>query len=214
MLHFLNKRRKKNNSHTIQFIKGKNNKIENNGQLLNYNINITGNNNTIVIKENSIIYNVFIKIQGDNHYLEIGKNCRINSAILWMEHADCVLNIGDFTTIEQAHIAVTEPNQKVIIGKECMFSDNISIRTSDSHGIFDLQTHKRINQAKSIFIGNHVWIGAKATILKGVTIGDDSIVSLGAIVTKDIPKNCVAAGIPAKVIKEKIYWSRDLESTK
>lgn len=213
MLHFLNKRRKKNNSHTIRAIKGENNKIENKGQLLNYNININGNNNTIVIKENSIIYNVFIKIQGDNHFLEIGANCRINSAILWMEHSDCILNIGNFTTIEQAHIAVTEPNQKVIIGKECMFSDNISIRTSDSHGIFDLQTNKRVNHAKSIFIGNHVWVGAKATILKGVTIGNDSIVSLGAIVTKDIPKNCVAAGIPAKVIKENIYWNRELEST-
>lgn len=52
-----------------------------------------------------------------------------------------------------------------------------------------------------IWIGNRVWIGANATILPGVTVGDGAIIAAGAVVTKDVPDNAVAAGVPAKVVK-------------
>ena len=52
-----------------------------------------------------------------------------------------------------------------------------------------------------IHIGKNVWIGANATILAGVTIGDDTVIAAGAVVTKDVPGNTVAGGVPAKVIK-------------
>ena len=55
---------------------------------------------------------------------------------------------------------------------------------------------------KDIHIGNKVWIGAGVVITKGVTIGDNSVVAAGAVVTHDIPANVIAAGVPAKVIKE------------
>ena len=55
---------------------------------------------------------------------------------------------------------------------------------------------------KPVKIGNKVWIGAHATILPGVTIGDGAVVAAGAVVTKDVPSNVVVAGVPAKVIKE------------
>ncbi|MDE7192107.1 MAG: sugar O-acetyltransferase, partial [Clostridia bacterium] len=51
-------------------------------------------------------------------------------------------------------------------------------------------------------IGNNVWIGAHATILSGVTIGDNAIIAAGAVVTKDVPQNTVVAGVPAKIIKK------------
>jgi acetyltransferase-like isoleucine patch superfamily enzyme len=57
-----------------------------------------------------------------------------------------------------------------------------------------------------IVIGDHVWIGANATVLKGVTIGNNVIIAAGAVVTKDIPENCIAAGVPAKVIRSNIKW--------
>ena len=50
-------------------------------------------------------------------------------------------------------------------------------------------------------IGNKVWIGAHATILPGVTIGNGAVVGAGAVVTKDVPENAVVAGVPAKIIK-------------
>ncbi len=52
-----------------------------------------------------------------------------------------------------------------------------------------------------IHIGNKVWIGAGAVITKGVTIGDDSVIAAGAVVTHDVPENVIAGGVPAKVIK-------------
>ena len=56
--------------------------------------------------------------------------------------------------------------------------------------------------AKPVTIGNDVWIGANCTILPGVTIGNNVVVAAGAVVTKDVPDNCVVGGVPAKVIKE------------
>lgn len=51
-----------------------------------------------------------------------------------------------------------------------------------------------------IVIGKNVWIGANATITPGVTIGDHAIVGAGAVVTKDVPKNCVVGGVPARIL--------------
>ena len=56
--------------------------------------------------------------------------------------------------------------------------------------------------AKPVTIGNDVWIGANCTILPGVTIGNNVVVAAGAVVTKDVPDNCVVGGVPAKIIKE------------
>ena len=63
-------------------------------------------------------------------------------------------------------------------------------------------------------IGNNVWIGANATILPGVTIGDNSVIGAGAVVSKDIPANVLALGVPARVVRElgehdKEYYFRD-----
>ena len=60
----------------------------------------------------------------------------------------------------------------------------------------------KMANSKPITIGNDVWIGGNCTILPGVTIGNNVIIAAGAVVTKDIPDNCVAAGVPAKVIKQ------------
>lgn len=60
----------------------------------------------------------------------------------------------------------------------------------------------KMANSKPITIGNDVWIGGNCTILPGVTIGNNVIIAAGAVVTKDIPGNCLAAGVPAKVIKQ------------
>jgi len=106
-------------------------------------------------------------------------------------------------------LAITENNSKLTIGEDCMFSKNIEVRTGDSHSIIDLETGQRINPAKDVHIGNHVWVGAHAKILKGVSIADHAIIATGAIVTNNIPANCIASGVPAKVIKENITWKRE-----
>lgn len=91
---------------------------------------------------------------------------------------------------------------KIIIGKGCTIARGVVIRDYDAHTI-ELPNYEI---SKPIIIGEHVWIGNRAMILKGVNIGNGSIVAAGSIVTKDVPPNVIVAGIPAKVVKENVKW--------
>ena len=85
-------------------------------------------------------------------------------------------------------------------------ADQVEITTSDMHSILDLETNQRINPARDISIGDKVWIGQRAMILKGAKIGRGSVIGASAIVSGEVPENCVAAGNPARVIRQKISW--------
>ena len=79
------------------------------------------------------------------------------------------------------------------------FGKNITIATLN-HG-FSNET-RGTTYPSPVNIGENVWIGSSATILPGVTIGDNSIIAAGAVVTKDVPENTVVAGVPAKILKK------------
>lgn len=96
-----------------------------------------------------------------------------------------------------------ECRERITIGSGAAIGPDVIIRDTDSHPLTD-PNHKL---TQPITIGDKVWIGARAIILKGVTIGDGSIIAAGSIVSKSIPSNCIAAGAPAKVIRENISWS-------
>jgi acetyltransferase-like isoleucine patch superfamily enzyme len=191
-------------------ISGSNNIVQANSSILkNVIFDIVGNNNTIFIDKESQLNGVTIFMRGSNHNIHIGKRCKFNrGSSLWFEDNNCVLKIGDNTSIEDAHIALTEPNSQIHIGSDCMLAYDIDIRSGDSHSIIDLETRKRINCAKNIEIQNHVWIAAHTRILKGVIIQENSVVATGAIVTKNVPANSIVAGNPAKVVKTGITWDR------
>jgi len=91
-----------------------------------------------------------------------------------------------------------------------MFSADIVIMNTDVHKIYDTTTKLKTNEGKEISIGNHVWLGIRTIVLKGVNIGDNSIVAAGSIVTKDVKANTVVSGNPARQVKENRNWSRDL----
>ena len=110
------------------------------------------------------------------------------------------------TFASNVHMTAYE-NTSILIDEDCMFSHNVIIRTSDGHYIFDEQNN-RINPSKSIKIGKHVWVSMNTTIIKGGTIGDGAVIGIGSIVTHDIDSCCIAAGIPAKIIKKNIHWKR------
>lgn len=89
----------------------------------------------------------------------------------------------------------------ITLGQDVVIGPDVVIRDSDNHSIVG----GRIPSAP-IEIGDHVWIGQRAMILKGVSIGDGAIVSAGAIVTRDVQPHTVVAGVPAKTIRENIEW--------
>lgn len=95
-------------------------------------------------------------------------------------------------------------SNEITIGKNVAIAQNVIIRDSDIHHV--IVDDKELPNSSPIYIGNNVWIGTAALILKGVTIGDGAIIAAGAVVTKDVPNNCLVAGNPAKVIKDNIRW--------
>lgn len=93
-------------------------------------------------------------------------------------------------------------SEKIKIGNNVAISHDVTIMDSDAHYI----DYEGYEIKKPVIIGDNVWIGTRATILKGVTIGNGSIIAAGAVVTKDVPENCIVAGVPAKVIKQNVTW--------
>lgn len=105
----------------------------------------------------------------------------------------------------------------ISIGKNVDINDNFTIMTHDfSTFVFRNLYHDFIPSSGKVTIGNNIYIGRDVTILKGVTIGDNCIIGLGSIVTKDIPANSVVCGVPAKVVCsiEDYYCKRKEKSIK
>lgn len=150
-----------------------------------------------------------ISIHGNNNSISIGDKVKFKfDCELFIRGNNCSIEIGDGTSFSSGlRIMAVEDNSYVKIGKECMFSNQIMVRTDDSHYIYDIQTGERINKAKPIVVGDHVWIAAGVTILKGTIIGKGSVIGTKSLVTHDISENCIAAGIPAKVVRENVVWS-------
>ncbi len=120
-----------------------------------------------------------------------------NSYIRLIKGGELILN-GGFIN-ENVQITC---GSKISIGGGCAIGRDVIIRDYDAHVIDE----PGFEMSKPITIGNHVWIGNRAIIQKGVTIGDGAIIAAGAIVTKDVPKHSVAAGVPAKIIKNNVKW--------
>lgn len=149
-----------------------------------------------------------VTIKGRNNRLEIGDNVRLQNVFLQMIGEGCVLRIGSGTSIGRgSYIDSRERNTVLSIGSNCSFSRNAKVMTSDGHALY--QEGERFNHAKNITIEAGVWLADGATILKGVTVGHDAVIGIHAVVTRDVPPNAIAAGNPARVVKEGVYKQRD-----
>ena len=103
----------------------------------------------------------------------------------------------------------------VYIGNQVMIGPNVTICTT-GHPVYPLYREMGAHYSLPIHIGNKVWIGANSVVLPGVTIGDNSVIGAGSIVTRDIPANVVAVGNPCRVLREitetdREYYFRDMK---
>lgn len=92
--------------------------------------------------------------------------------------------------------------QSIKIGDNCRIGDFVSIIDADFHEINPDTRNRSEGVVKPVIVGDNVWIGSRVMVLKGVHIGDNSVVGAMSLVTKDVPANCVAAGVPARVIRK------------
>lgn len=191
-------------------------KIIGNLELINSKITSVGEGNIIFVdpsadkvslKDSSIVF------EGNNNllYLGGGKKPLVFKSTL---QNDSILYIGknaSFHKKADLHILCSE-RRHVFIGDGSLFSTNVWVRTSDAHAIYSAKTGERTNPAKSIIIGDHVWVGQSTLILKGTVIGSGSVIAAGGVTSnKVLFSNSIYGGVPAKLIGEEgsIFFEKE-----
>lgn len=147
-------------------------------------VSFQGHGNVLYIAQNVSIGNLYIRF-GNNGFCSIDENTEIIRAEFY---------VGD---------------ARLEIGKDCLFANEVILRTHDAHHIFDMNTHQRVNFSKDISIGDNVWIAYRATLLGGAEIGTGSVVGANAVTSSKFGNHQIIAGSPARVIRDNICWSRD-----
>lgn len=130
---------------------------------------------------------------------KFGRKVSISTGVMIFQRKD-PLFIGEGTFINQN--VYFDAGAEIRIGKHCDIGYN-SVFAGSSHQLKSEPGQNRPNIGTApIILEDHVWIACNCTILAGVTIGKNSVIAAGSVVTKDIPPNSLAAGVPARVIRE------------
>ena len=125
---------------------------------------------------------------------------RLGAGIIVRASEGGVVKLGRQVTLRR--FITIHAYERIEIGDFSRIGEMVSIRDHNHYSeLGDSPGEMRGFQAAPVIIGKNVWVGVKVTIMPGVTIGDNAIIGANAVVTKDIPANAVAVGIPAKVIK-------------
>lgn len=109
------------------------------------------------------------------------------------------ITVGDWFYAN--HNLVITDGARVTFGDHVFIAPNCCFTTAE-HPTDPAQRMAGLEIAKPITVGNNVWIGAGSTVLAGVTIGDNAVIGAGSVVTRDIPANVVAVGVPCRVVRE------------
>ncbi len=166
-------------------------------------------NCTIFLAPNANLAEGMIHVYGDNAAVFIGNTNLRRAAI--HAHAQSCVYIGNRVYMnghgEPQSIRATG-TAHVIIGNHCLCSMGINITTTDTHLIYDRASRRRVNKEKSIFIGDHVWLGREVKVYKKARISSGCMCAAGGIVSGGLyPANSLLAGLPARIKKEgSIFW--------
>jgi acetyltransferase-like isoleucine patch superfamily enzyme len=169
-------------------------------------ITIDGKNNQIFFKGNLSASK--INIWGSSNQIIIHPNVKLNKSTLIIRGNNINLVIGKGSTFGSMYLVCMGENNYIKIGENCMFAENINLWASDSHPIYNIE-NQLINHSKPITIGNDVWVGSNCTILKGVNIGNNSILGMSSFVTKNIEPATLNVGSPSRCIKSNVRWVRE-----
>ena len=180
---------------------------------------VCGKNNKIEIGDVEIPSTVTLRIFGNNNHIKIDSifctkalDIRIGVKESLVSN-NCKIHFGkNFWSESNLKLLLYNHENKLDVGDDCLFSNNITIRLGDRpHLIFDSETGEYVdNSTDGVLIGDHVWVGEMVYITKNVTIPNDCILAVNSVVTKRFEEtNCVIAGNPAKVVKQNVQWIRN-----
>lgn len=175
-------------------------------KMTNSQININGKNNMIICEDEVSLWNCRLDLNNDNSIIYLSSNSfdyHFNISV----NGNNICFIGRNNYFNgQLHLVLSE-SKNIIIGDDCMFSHGISVRTSDVHLLYNSKTKERINFSKSIYIGDHVWIGQGAILLKGTQIASGATIGANSVLSnKIIPSNTTFVGSPARLLHEDTFW--------
>ena len=157
------------------------------------------------VKLQGYIWMQQIEIPRNFDAIKIETGCSLDRGVVLLcsgESSDTPkIRIGAFTYINRN--TFLDATESLIIGRECGIGPGCYITDHDHGTDIDKAPLDQSMISEPTKIGDRVWIGANVTVLKGVTIGDHAVIGAGSVVTKDIPENAIAVGVPAKVIRYK-----------
>ncbi|KQN10194.1 hypothetical protein ASE85_04580 [Sphingobium sp. Leaf26] len=196
-----------------------------------FDIQDVGQGNIIVIHKSAHIGDkTEIRLSGSNNILYVGRDCYLREASVEMkgQAGAVIFSNRSGTTAGKIKLtgngsgvalgwraswgggaAMAAEGKCIVVSDDCMLSNDVLLRTSDSHGIFDLESRERINPAKDVVVGDHVWLGNGVRVNKGSRIARGCIVAQGAIVAGRLDdQHSIYAGTPAQRKRSGISWSR------
>ncbi len=175
-------------------------------KMINSKIVLNGKNNVLICEENVVLENSVIEFCANNSIVYLSSNKDVYKVFISVNN-NCTFYIGKDNYFNNKMYVIVSEECNVFIGDNGIFSLGIWMRTADPHLIYDSDTRRRLNKSKSIFLGDHVWIGQDAIILKGSQIESGSIIGAKSVVSgKKIAHNESWAGNPSKLIKDNIFW--------
>jgi acetyltransferase-like isoleucine patch superfamily enzyme len=176
-------------------------------------IDLAGNNNIIRMPHAPRSCNGMHIQLGNDSSVDIGSGCSLTNSFIFTKRNGHIRIGNDTSFTSQARLVMHEAS-RIDIGDDCMIASDVRFLTSDIHTIYDVESNSRINPAGDIQIGDHVWIALQCLIMKGVRIGANSVIGIRSTVMHDIPKHCLAAGAPARVLRTGINWDRQIWAEK
>lgn len=121
------------------------------------------------------------------------------------------ISLGRDSIFNGTEIVVEGEKCTVEIGEDSLFAPGTTIRSSDLHGIYEIESGEWINRPASVKIEPHVWLGQDVLVLKGSRIGGGSVIAARSVVTGEVPRYTISVGAPARPIRTGICWSLERE---
>lgn len=174
---------------------------------INSKVKFVGEGNRLIIERGAKFKNAAVNFNGNNSLVIIGKSNRhaTMSISAWSNNTFFLGRNYSFNGLAKF---ILSEEKNLFIGHDNMFSSGVVIRLADPHLIYDATTQKRINPTKSVYLGDHIWVGQDVMVLKGVQVGTGSILGAKSLVTKSLPSNVSAAGSPARLVGRNVFWAR------